>query len=164
MKCWCWYRFSPEINQIIQQHFTTVNKFLRDVYCSSALSSRAVRFRNFSAAGLASEIARQTPRESRQYFVSKYFFTNDARRVICIFTMAQRHGCVDLIKNVSGVSSLLLPRQSLVASSWQLSCQRASCLVLPWIIARPQCIVGHLVRALLLSSFVNAKSFKFPQS
>lgn len=69
--------------------------------------------------------------------------------------MTQRHGCVGLIKNVSGVSSLLLSSKSLVASSWQLCCQRASCLVLPWIIASPQCIVGHLVRAMLLSSFVN---------
>lgn len=43
--------------------------------------------------------------EPRKYFVSKYFWTNDARHVIGIFTMAQRHGCVGLIKNVKGLAA-----------------------------------------------------------
>lgn len=49
-----------------------------------------------------------------------FFLTpNTTLRVICIFMIAQRHGCVDLIKNVKGFSSLLLSCNSLVAKSWQ---------------------------------------------
>lgn len=44
---------------------------------------------------------------------------NNVLRVICIFMIAQRHGCVDLIKNVKGFSSLMLPCNSPVAKSWQ---------------------------------------------
>lgn len=64
-------------------------------------------------------------------FLSFFFFLtpNNALYVICIFMIAQRHGCVDLIKNVKGFSSLLLPCESLVANSWQLCCHRAKCLV-----------------------------------
>lgn len=44
---------------------------------------------------------------------------NNVLHVICIFMIAQRHGCVDLIKNVKGFSSLMLPCNSPVAKSWQ---------------------------------------------
>lgn len=53
------------------------------------------------------------------FFFSLSLIRNNTLYVICIFMIAQRHGCVDLIKNVKGFSSLLLPCKSLVAKSWQ---------------------------------------------
>lgn len=54
---------------------------------------------------LDAKAQKKKKKSHRKYFVSKYFSTNDALHVISIFTMAQRHGCVGLIKNVKGLAA-----------------------------------------------------------